>query len=368
MREGAVLRQRYDRELERRGYRPDAAQLAAVDELERLRTELIGRERSRASLRGLVLRAFARTERHIQGVYLCGGVGRGKTFIMDLFQESLPFGRKRRTHFHRFMHDVHAQLASSGGTRDPLAMIAERIARDTAVLCFDELYVSDIADAMLLAGLFGGLIERGVALVFTSNLPPRELYRDGLQRQRFLPAIALLESSTTLVRMDGPTDYRLRRLEQASLYLPADADASHARLAALFETLGDSPGSGPCEVLVAGRRLRAVRESAHAVWFDFAALCEGPRSQDDYIEIARDYQSVILERVPVLDHRSDDAARRFIALVDELYDRGVNLVLSAAAPIGELYRGTRLQREFERTISRIVEMQSAEYLAREHRP
>lgn len=363
-----TLRQRYDREIERRGYSPDSSQLRAIDELERLRSELIGRERARAGLAARLRRAWGRREPAPRGVYLCGGVGRGKTFVMDLFHSSLPFPRHRRTHFHRFMHDVHAELAGLAGTRDPLEIVAERIAADTAVICFDELYVSDIADAMLLGGLFDALGRRGVAFVFTSNAPPHELYRDGLQRQRFLPAIAWLTARTVLVRVDGPTDYRLRRLEQASLYLQADAPESHARLAELFETLADGEGSRPRELIISGRAVPVVRDSENAVWFEFAAICDGPRSQEDYIEIARDYQSVLVEHVPVLDHMREDAARRFIALVDELYDRGVNLVLSAEAPIRELYRGTRLRFEFERTMSRVIEMQSAEYLAREHRP
>ena len=254
---------------------------------------------------------------------------------MDAFHESLPFEGKRRRHFHRFMHEVHAQLKTLAQTESPLQVVADRFATGLRVLCLDELHVNDIAAAMILARLFAALHDRGVTLVFTSNVPPAGLYRDGLQRRRFLPAIAMLEKHTEVVAVDAGTDYRLRELAKASLYLD----------------------SQPIEVL---------RESHNAAWFEFAALCEGPRGQDDYIEIAGDYPAVLLSNVPVFDETGDNAARRFISLIDELYDRGVNLALSAAAPPERLYRGTRLAFEFQRTSSRLAEMQTEQYLARSH--
>ncbi|MGB8328001.1 MAG: cell division protein ZapE, partial [Steroidobacteraceae bacterium] len=300
-------------------------------------------------------------------VYLCGGVGRGKTWLMDLFFQSLPLQGKRRRHFHRFMHDVHRELGKLRKQAAPLETIADRIAADLQVLCFDELCVADIADAMLLAGLLRALIERGVTLVITSNTPPRGLYPDGLQRQQFVPAIALLEQHAEVVALDGGIDYRLRQLTRAPIYLDAtDATTPH-RLAQYFTTLADGAEARLEPLRIAGRRIAVVRESDNVVWFDFAALCAGPRSQDDYIEIAREYQSVIVAGVPVFDEASNNEARRFIALVDELYDHSANLVVAAAAAPAALYRGDRLVRDFQRTASRLVEMQSEEYLARGHR-
>jgi cell division protein ZapE len=235
------------------------------------------------------------------------------------------------------------------------------------VLCFDELFVTDIADAMILGGLFGGLFRRGVTLVATSNVPPADLYRDGLQRQRFLPAIELIERHVEVVAAGGDRDYRLRQLTQAGTYLPSADPNTAARLRALFAELSDHGDASDGSVEIEGRPIAVVRQSECAVWFEFEALCTGPRSQDDYIEIARNYQSVVVANVPVMDALHENEARRFIALIDELYDRCVNLVVSAAAPPMQLYRGERLLLEFQRTASRLTEMQSEEYLARGHR-
>jgi cell division protein ZapE len=235
------------------------------------------------------------------------------------------------------------------------------------VLCFDELFVTDIADAMILGGLFGSLFRRGVTLVATSNVPPGELYRDGLQRQRFLPAIELIERHVEVVTAGGDRDYRLRQLTHAGTYLPSSAPGTTGRLRALFAELSDHADASDGTVEIEGRPIPVVRQSEGAVWFEFDALCGGPRSQDDYIEIARNYQSVVVSNVPVMDTALENEARRFIALVDELYDRCVKLVLSAAAPPAQLYRGERLLLEFQRTASRLAEMQSEEYLARGHR-
>jgi cell division protein ZapE len=299
---------------------------------------------------------------------LWGGVGRGKTWLMDLFFQSLPFAEKRRRHFHRFMYDVHAQLKSLREQQAPLEQVADNIARETRVICFDELFVTDIADAMILGTLFEGLFRRGVTLVATSNVPPKDLYKDGLQRARFLPAIALLEENTRVLAVDGGTDYRLRQLTQAGTYLQSSAPDTPRRLEALFTELADGPSPRDgATIEIEGRSIPIVRESANAIWFEFEALCEGPRSQNDYIEISRNYQSVIVANVPQITSQRENAARRFIALVDELYDHNVNLIVSAAAPPHEIYRGERLTFEFQRTVSRLIEMQTEEYLAREHR-
>jgi cell division protein ZapE len=362
----ADLRELYARARAEHGFSPDPEQRAAIAKLDLLRRRLRRAQRSARAhwLRSLWQRS---PQAAVRGLYLWGGVGRGKTFLMDLFFASLPFAERRRQHFHRFMQDVHAALAQLKHERDPLELVAANIAREVRVLCIDELQVTDIADAMLLGGLFAGLFRRAVTLVATSNTPPQDLYKDGLQRARFLPAIALLEQHVEVLRLGGATDYRLRELTQAGVYLPSAAAATPARLEALFGRLAGPGVRVGGDILVEGRPIAVLRVAHGIVWFEFAALCAGPRSPDDYIEIAREYRTVMVSDVPLLQAADDDAARRFIELIDELYDRNVNLVLSAAAPPAELYRGERLRAPFERTTSRLIEMQSSEYLAREHR-
>jgi cell division protein ZapE len=376
---GPDLRELYAQQLSERGFRLDPVQAAVVDRLDDLRRRLIAAREADASL---VRRWFGALGgkpaiEPVRGIYLWGGVGRGKTWMMDLFFQSLPFPERRRKHFHRFMHDVHAELKTLQHREAPLDVVAERMAQEANVLCFDELFVADIADAMILGGLFAGLFKRGVTLVATSNVQPRNLYEGGLQRQRFLPTIDLLEQQLDVIAVDGATDYRLRRLTQAGTYLPSGAPDADQRLQELFDELADHGADGPCDgtdrldpassIEIEGRRIAVIRECGGVVWFDFMALCSGPRSQEDYIEIARGYQSVIVSNIPVFDSLHENEARRFIALVDELYDRNVNLIVSAAAPPVELYRGDRVAFQFERTASRLIEMQSEEYLAREHR-
>ncbi len=363
------LARAYHQKLRERGFDSDPGQLMALASLAELRAQLIAASPPGALLpRWLGNRLRRRPRKPVTGLYLWGGVGRGKTWLMDLFFESLPFAERRRMHFHRFMYEVHAQLAELKQQESPLEEVAARVASDTRVLCFDELYVADIADAMILGALFAGLFARGVTLVATSNVPPAQLYKDGLQRQRFLPAIRLLEEHMKVLELAGATDYRLRQLAQAGIYLDAAAVDTQARLEALFAALAGKATQAGGSIQIEGRPIPVVRAGHGAVWFDFAAVCDGPRSQDDYIEIAREFQSVLVSGVPVLNALREDAARRFVALVDEFYDRNVKLIVSAAASPPELYRGTRLTQIFERTVSRLVEMQSKAYLAREHRP
>jgi cell division protein ZapE len=355
----------YRDSLRRHGYEADAAQEHAVARLDDLRLRL---EAAHAPPGGWlqrlrrVARRVAPAERRL---YLWGGVGRGKTFLMDLFQAQLRVPSQRH-HFHRFMKHVHARLSRLRDVEEPLAYVAEEIARDARVLCLDELFVSDIADAMILGGLFSGLDARGVTLVLTSNAPPGGLYRDGLQRSRFLPAIALLERVTETLTVDAGHDYRLRQLEKAPLYLDSSDPFAEAALALRFEEIAGESGESGGSIVVEGREIRVRRRSADQAWFDFEAICGGPRSASDYVEIARDFHTVLVSGVPVFDRGAEDPARRFIALVDEFYDRNVKLVLTAAAAPDALYRGERLGFEFERTRSRLAEMQTHQYLARPH--
>lgn len=342
----------------------DEGQLGALVELDRLHRQLAATspdgllDRLRQRLRG--------PDPAPRGLYLWGSVGRGKTLLMDLFFEHLPPLPKRRVHFHRFMGEVHSQLRTLGERSDPLADVAQGIAAEARVLCLDEFFVADIGDAMILARLLEGLFAAGVVLVTTSNTPPPELYRDGLQRARFLPAIDLLKRHCVVHRLQSPVDYRLRTLRQAPVYhVGAQATAA---LADVYARLTQDTDSDAAALTVNGRTIATVDSSEGVAWFTFAALCEGPRAVADYIEIARDFHTVLVQDVPGFDGRNDDAARRFVHLVDELYDRNVNLIVGAAAAPAALYAGERLRLEFERTVSRLIEMQSEDYLARPHRP
>jgi cell division protein ZapE len=338
----------------------DPAQQQALDALQQVHGELLAHPPKRRLL-GKRMDWPA-----VKGLYLWGSVGRGKTFLMDTFFDALPFTRKRRLHFHRFMLDVHERRKAHQGEADPLLKIADDIAQDVRVLCFDEFFVSDIADAMILGRLMEGLFAHGVTLIATSNVAPDQLYQDGLQRDRFLPAIEAIKRNVSVLKLDGPVDYRLRALTHAEIYHhPSDA-AAEANLACWFEELAQAPGTKNRDLELNGRPVRARRHAAGVTWFDFAALCEGPRAAADYIELAKTHHSVIVSRVPQLTRDHEDAARRFITLVDEFYDRGVNLILAGAVPLEQLYAGERLAFEFKRTLSRLIEMQSEEYLARPH--
>ncbi len=323
----------------------------------------------RNSLLGRGLSLLPRSRSPLRGLYLWGGVGRGKTFLVDEFFGELPVKEKRREHFHRFMLDVHARLRRHRNRPSPLARVASDLAAKSRIVCIDDFVVGDVADAMILATLLEAIFRRGVTLVATSNLPPGELYRGGLQRARFLPSIALIEKHCRVMELDAGIDYRLRQLEHATLFLGSGTSDAEARLAAEFERLADGPGEKDVRVQVEGRAVCARREAEDVVWFEFRELCEGPRSAADYIEIARCYHAVFVSGVPVMEAASDDAARRFITLVDEFYDRGVKLFLSAGASRpDDLYRGERLAFAFRRTTSRLHEMQGRDYLARPHRP
>jgi cell division protein ZapE len=304
----------------------------------------------------------------VRGLYIWGPVGRGKTMLMDSFFESLTLPYKMRSHFHRFMHDVHSELKQLNKVEDPLDEVAEQLASKARVICFDEFFVNDIAEAMILGTLFAGLFRRGVTLVATSNVAPDQLYKDGLQRQRFLPAIALLEKHTQVLELEPGVDYRLRLLEQAEIYhFPLDEEADE-NLRRYFNDIAPEQGQQEAALVLNARDVMTRRLADGVVWFDFQSICGGPRSQEDYIELARCYHTVMISGIGQLDRESEDEARRFIALVDEFYDRNVKLIVSAEVPLEDLYQGHRLVFEFERTRSRLQEMQSHEFLARPHLP
>ncbi|TCV92348.1 cell division protein ZapE [Luteibacter rhizovicinus] len=308
------------------------------------------------------------TREPVRGLYLWGSVGRGKTFLMDMFVSSLSPGLALRRHFHRFMAEVHESLRELGDRQDPLIEVAARIAAKARVVCLDEFLVADIGDAMILAGLLDALFARGVVLVTTSNTPPPGLYRDGLQRARFLPAIAAIEKHCVVHEMVSPHDWRLRALSQAPVYLvPPGAEAERS-LSRIFSSQAQGTVADNEPLEINGRAIPARRRAENIVWFEFEALCEGPRAVADYIELAKHFPAVMVSNVPQFTVYSENAAKRFVLLVDEFYDRHVKLILSAAAPITELYDGERLRAEFGRTESRLIEMQSEDYLEREHKP
>jgi cell division protein ZapE len=345
----------------------DPAQARTIAALERLHRALLGAAPARG-WRGKIASLAGKKRAPVRGLYLWGGVGRGKTFMMDLFYNALPFNEKRRQHFHRFMADVHERLKQHRDVENPLELVAAEIAADTRVICFDEFAVTDIADAMLLGTLFKGLFARGVTLAATSNLAPEQLYAGGLQRQRFLPTIELIRRHTEVIHVDGATDYRLRALEQADVYQTPLGVAAEARLTQFFESIAPDEGDLGGSIELLGRTIAYRRAADGVIWFDFAQICDGPRSQDDYIELSRLYQTVLISNVPRFDFTLENQARRFIALVDEFYDRRVKLILSAAAPVADIYAGDRLRHDILRTQSRLQEMQSHEYLAGAHRP
>lgn len=356
-------RKQFELLIENEEIQSDPAQIEAVGYLQNLYDLLQKRPEHN---KGLLGKWFGVSPAQIKGLYFWGGVGRGKTFLMDLFFESLDLDKKRRMHFHRFMRHIHQRLKALQGTVNPLKKIAIEFAEETQVLCFDEFFVSDITDAMILAGLLDEMFEQGIVLVATSNVEPCHLYENGLQRSKFLPAIALLEKFTKVVNVDGGVDYRLRALENAELYhYPLDPQANIS-LGKSFVALSPDEGVDNVTLEIEGREILSHKCGDGVVWFQFKALCEGPRSQNDYIELAMIYQTVLISDIPQFTTDNEDAARRFISLVDEFYDHKVKLILSAEVGLSELYQGDRLLFEFQRTASRLHEMQSREYLGQNH--
>ena len=352
----------YENELQTRGYQSDAAQLAAVERLQRCYDEWVAYKARRSN-------AFKKLIVHPElprGVYMWGGVGRGKSFLMDSFFAVVPVQRKTRLHFHEFMREVHRELEELKGTADPLDELARRVAKRYRLICFDEFHISDIADAMILYRLLDRLFGAGVQFVMTSNYDPDLLYPDGLHRDRLLPAIELIKSKLDVINVDAGTDYRKRTLSQVTAYHTPLGAAADKALRADFAKLAAVPDESPI-LRIEKRELKALRKADGVVWFDFATLCGGPRSQNDYLELASRFHAVILTDVPKMSPRNASEARRFTWLIDVFYDHKVKLLMSAEVPAEELYVEGPMANEFARTVSRITEMQSKEYLESERR-
>ena len=352
----------YQHALQKRDFKADAAQRRAVDRLQLCYDEWVAYKGARSStFKRLINRPAVP-----KGVYMWGGVGRGKSFLMDSFYSVVPVVRKTRLHFHEFMRGVHQQLDELKGVADPLDEVAKRIAKKYRLICFDEFHVSDIADAMILYNLLGGLFDNGVSFVMTSNYKPDTLYPDGLHRDRMLPTIELLNSKLDVMNIDAGVDYRKRALEQVRIYhtpLNAGTDSElREAFAAVAETADEDT-----RVHIEAREIRALRRAGSAIWFDFATLCGGPRSQNDYLEIASRFQTVILSGIPQMSAAMSSEARRFTWLIDVFYDHKVKLIMSAEVEPEELYTEGMLANEFHRTVSRIIEMQSREYMDSERR-
>jgi len=351
----------YARALDAKGFEADPAQMLAVERLETLYQALMRFK----TARGHKLRRMISPPMVPRGVYFWGGVGRGKSFIMDCFFAAVPYKRKKRIHFHAFMHQIHAELRQHAGKADPLVPVAERIAKETRLLCFDEFHVSDIADAMILGRLLELLFEKGVIFVMTSNYPPDNLYPNGLQRMNFLPTIELLKHKMDIMPLDGGQDYRLRKLEVMPVYhVPHDEETQRA-LAEYFAVAATMPGvEGSLEIN--GRKIKTIRQAPGVAWFDFFAICGDGRAQTDYLELVREYHTILVSNIPVLEVRHGAEARRFTWLVDVCYDHRVKLIISAATNPDDLYVEGPNAHEFFRTASRLTEMQSREYLALPH--
>lgn len=358
----ASVRDAYEAELKTRGYQSDPAQRRAVDALQRCADEWAAYKEKRSNR----LKKFINHPDIPRGVYMYGGVGRGKSFLMECFFQAVPLVRKTRLHFHEFMREVHRELAELQGTVNPLDALGERIAEKYKLICFDEFHVADITDAMILHRLLVALFRNGVGLVATSNFRPDDLYPNGLHRDRILPAIALLNAEMEILNVDNGTDYRQRTLEQVTTYHTPNGPEADALMTEAFDQLAASRDEDPV-LQIESRQIQARRKAGGVVWFDFRTLCGGPRSMNDYLELASQFHTVFLSDVPHMPVRMASEARRFTWLVDVLYDRRVKLIMSAAVPPEELYTEGPLAHEFPRTVSRLNEMQSREFLEQERR-
>ena len=358
--------EKYQNYLLREDFSSDPSQKDAVMYTQALYEELIAFEEQKGLVKQLKNKILSESKPPARGLYLWGGVGRGKTFIIDAFYDCLPFPEKLRIHFHRFMQKIHHELKHLKNIEHPLCTVADNIAKDTRVLCFDEFHVTDITDAMLLGGLMKAMFERGVVLVTTSNEAPDQLYTGGLQRERFLPAIELIKQHTHVINVDSGIDYRLRFLDKAETYHhPLDENAEKI-LRTNFKHIAPDEGTEDFVLDIEGRPINTVYCADGVVWFEFSAICDGPRGAADYIELARQFQTVLIANIPVLTDEDIDRAKRFMTLVDEFYDHNVKLIITAQTTPENIYQGERLSQSFERTVSRLQEMQTHDYLAKQH--
>ena len=350
-------------------FKVDSSQEVAVMHLQRLFMDLIEKEGEGNFLLRKIKCLFGRKKStKILGIYLWGGVGRGKTYLVDSFFECLPFENKLRIHFHRFMQNIHKDLKELVDVENPLQIIADRLAQETQVICFDEFHVSDITDAMLLKGLLETLFERNVVLVATSNQHPEQLYHDGLQRERFLPAISYIKENTKVIKIDSGIDYRLEFFDHAEIYHTPHDENANAMLEDDFIHLCPDKDTIGVALEIEGREIETIRCGDGVVWFNFKTICSGPRGVADYIELARQFQTVLISNIPVMNDNDNDMLKRFITLVDEFYDRNVKLIITAENIPKKLYKGKLLAEPFKRTKSRLEEMRTHDYLAREHLP
>jgi cell division protein ZapE len=356
------VKQTYEAELATRGYVADPAQLRAVDALERCAQEWAEFKEQRSN----AFKKLINRPDIPRGVYMYGGVGRGKSFLMDCFYNAVPLKRKTRLHFHEFMREVHRELGELQGTVNPLDELAKRMSKRFRLICFDEFHVADITDAMILHRLLAALFENGVGFVTTSNFKPDDLYPGGLHRDRILPAIALLNDKLEVINVDNGTDYRRRTLEALTLYHVPNGPAADAEMEKAFNALVETQDEEPV-LNIESRKIWVRRKAGGVVWFDFKSLCGGPRSQNDYLEIAAQFHTVFLSDVPHMPLRMASEARRFTWLIDVLYDRRVKLIVSAEVPPMDLYTDGPMAHEFPRTVSRLSEMQTSEYLSLERR-
>lgn len=367
---------RYQQALEKGEFQPDAVQLDAMTRLDGIyqaltRVQPVSAQPAKGlfgKLNKLMGKGKAEAPAAARGLYMWGGVGRGKTWLMDMFFQAIPGERKQRLHFHRFMLRVHQELTELQGQSDPLQIVADRFKSETDLLCFDEFFVSDITDAMLLGTLMEALFARGITLVATSNIPPDDLYRNGLQRARFLPAIEMIKQHCEIMNVDAGIDYRLRTLTSAHLWMTPLNDDTSKEMERMFMALAGVARSDKPVLEINHRSLPTQGMAEGVLAMDFKTLCGEGRSQHDYIELSRRFHSVLLYNVPVMIYKTEDQARRFLALVDEFYERHVKLVVSAEASLFEIYQGARLKFEYQRCVSRLQEMQSEEYLRLAHLP
>lgn len=362
-----TLKSIYKLKIEKENFAIDPAQASIVDSLDQLHLELSKQHLEQSRL-GYKFLKIAGLHSPIKGIYLWGGVGRGKTWLMDLFYSTLPFEGKIRLHFHHFMQAVHDELGLLKGHSNPLVLVARNFAKNTSIICLDEFHVSDITDAMLLYGLLDELFKCGITLVMTSNRSPDDLYKNGLQRERFLPAIDFIKQNTQIIRLDGETDHRLRLLEQSEVWYSPLTPENENKLGSRFNQLAPCNIDTNQSLDINYRSINSKMRADDVIWFEFNMLCSSPRATADYIEIAKCFHTVFISNIPIMDESIDDKARRFINMIDEFYDRNVKLVVSSETQPDTLYQGHELEFEFQRTISRLEEMRSHDYLSTAHQP